>query len=52
MPGQEFHVGNVLQPIDSAIPRGTTVYVFVIRSGSSRPGFSQIAASGCRVISS
>ena len=29
-PGQEFQVGNVLQPITSATPRGTTVKVFSI----------------------
>ena len=33
-PGHEFQVGNVLQPITSARPRGTAVYVFSIRSGS------------------
>ena len=49
-PGQEFHVGNVLQPITSAIPRGTTVKVFSIVSGTL-PGFSQSAVRGVRVIS-
>ena len=50
-PGQEFQVGNVLQPTTSATPRGTTVNVFSIRIGASRPGFSQIAVAGTRVIS-
>ena len=50
-PGQEFQVGNVWQPITSATPRGTTVNVFSIRSGSPRPGFSQTAVAGVRVIS-
>ena len=49
-PGQEFHVGNVLQPITSATPRGTTVNVFSIVSGTL-PGFSQRAVAGVRVIS-
>jgi hypothetical protein len=51
-PGQEFQVGKVLQPMTSATPRGTTVNVFSIRSGSPLPGFSQIAVAGTRVISS
>ena len=50
-PGHEFQVGNVLQPITSARPRGTAVYVFSIRSGSPRPGFSQSAVAGTRPIS-
>ncbi len=49
-PGQEFQVGNVLQPITSATPRGTTVNVFSIFSGTL-PGFSQVAVRGVRVIS-
>ena len=49
-PGQEFHVGKVLQPITSATPRGTTVNVFSITSGCL-PGFSQRAVAGVRVIS-
>ena len=50
-PGQEFHVGNVLHPITSATPRGTTVNVFSIRSGSPAAGFSHTAVAGVRVIS-
>ena len=53
-PGQEFHVGNVLQPITSAMPRGTTVKVFSMRRGSAPglgPGFSHRAVRGMRVIS-
>ena len=50
-PGQEFQVGNVLQPITSASPRGTTVNVFSITSGSPRAGFSHSAVVGVRVIS-
>jgi hypothetical protein len=50
-PGQEFQVGKVLQPITRATPRGTTVNVFSIRSGSPRAGFSQTAVAGVRVIS-
>ena len=50
-PGHEFHVGKVLQPITSATPRGTTVNVFSIRSGSPRAGFSHSAVAGVRVIS-
>ena len=42
-PGQEFQVGNVLQPITSATPRGTTVNVFSIRIAATLPGFSQTA---------
>src|SRR4029077_19381171 len=49
-PGQEFQVGKVLQPITSATPRGTTVNVFSIVSGTL-PGFSQTAVRGVRVIS-
>ena len=49
-PGQEFQVGKVLQPITSATPRGTTVNVFSIVTGTL-PGFSQIAVRGVRVIS-
>jgi hypothetical protein len=49
-PGQEFHVGKVLQPMTSATPRGTTVKVFSIRSGYL-PGFSHSAVAGVRVIS-
>ena len=49
-PGQEFHVGKVLQPITSATPRGTTVKVFSMVSGYL-PGFSQRAVAGVRVIS-
>jgi hypothetical protein len=48
-PGQEFQVGKVLQPITSATPRGTTVKVFSMRSGSPRPGFSHTAVDGTRV---
>ncbi len=51
-PGHEFQVGKVLQPMTSARPRGTTVNVFSIRSGSPLPGFSQTAVAGMRVISS
>jgi hypothetical protein len=40
----------VLQPTTSASPRGTTVKVFSIRSGSPRPGFSQTALPGTWVI--
>jgi hypothetical protein len=50
-PGHEFHVGNVLHPTTSASPRGATVNVFSIRIGASRPGFSQTAVAGTRVIS-
>jgi hypothetical protein len=50
-PGHEFQVGNVLHPITSATPRGTTVNVFFMRSGSPRPGFSQTTVLGTRVIS-
>ena len=35
----------------SAIPRGTIVKVFSMRSGSPRPGFSHSAVAGVRVIS-
>ena len=45
-PGQEFQVGNVLQPITSATPRPTTVKVFSIRIGSPLAGFSQVAVAG------
>ena len=52
-PGHEFQVGNVLQPITNATPRGTTWKVFVIRSGSPLPaGFSHIAVVGVRFCSS
>jgi hypothetical protein len=51
-PGQEFQVGKVWQPITSPTPRGTTVNVLSIRTGSPRPGFSHSAVAGCRVISS
>ena len=50
-PGQEFQVGNVLHPITSASPRGTTVNVFSISNGSPRVGFSHSAVVGVRVIS-
>ena len=51
-PGYEFQVGNVLQPMTSATPRGTTWNVFVIRSGSPLPAaFSHPAVPGWRVIS-
>ena len=50
-PGHEFQVGKVLQPTTSASPRGTTVKVFSMTSGSPRPGFSHSAVDGVRVIS-
>lgn len=51
-PGKEFQVGNVLQPITSAMPRGTMWKVLLIRSGSPLPaGFSQVAVAGVRAIS-
>ncbi len=40
----------MLQPITSATPRGTTVKVFSIFTGTL-PGFSQTAVRGVRVIS-
>ena len=47
-----FQVGNVVQPTTRAMPRGTGVNVFSIRSGGRLPcGFSHTATSACLVCS-